>query len=216
MLRFGEFEFDAATRRLRRDGADVHLSPKEFELLSLLLEVAPRVATKRELHARLWPGGAVAEATLVALVKQLRRSLRDSDRRARLIRTVHRVGYALEQPVTRNGTESSSHDCWLLAGTRRHELAAGENLVGRAPSAQVRLDDPVVSRLHARIAVHAAGTQLADLGSKNGTFCNGERLQEDPVLLRDGFQLCFGTVKVTYRESGGASATLTHVVIDKR
>ena len=38
MERFGAFEFDAVTRRLRRDGADVHLAPKAFELLALLVE----------------------------------------------------------------------------------------------------------------------------------------------------------------------------------
>jgi DNA-binding winged helix-turn-helix (wHTH) protein len=75
MVRFGAFEFDAESRRLRRDGADIHLSPKAFYLLSLLLEAAPRVIGKRELHEKLWPGGAVADATLVALIKQLRGAL---------------------------------------------------------------------------------------------------------------------------------------------
>jgi len=49
MVRFSAFEFDAETRRLRRDGADIHLSPKAFYLLELLLEAAPRVVGKREL-----------------------------------------------------------------------------------------------------------------------------------------------------------------------
>jgi DNA-binding winged helix-turn-helix (wHTH) protein len=87
--------------RLRRDGADIHLTPKAFELLVALLDGAPRVVSKRELHGRLWPGGAVPDATRVALVKQLRAALDDHDRRAPLIRTVHRVGYALELPQTR-------------------------------------------------------------------------------------------------------------------
>src|SRR6187399_579668 len=99
MIRFGTFEFDSQARRLRRDGVDIHLSPKAFELLGLLVDAAPRVVAKRELHSRLWPGGSVADATLVALVKQLRRALDDRDRQAPLIRTLHRVGYAMESPV---------------------------------------------------------------------------------------------------------------------
>ena len=43
MIRFGGFEFDPVTRRVRCDGADVHLAPKAFELLAVLLEGAPRV-----------------------------------------------------------------------------------------------------------------------------------------------------------------------------
>ncbi|MEY2854213.1 MAG: Oxoglutarate dehydrogenase inhibitor, partial [Pseudomonadota bacterium] len=101
MVRFGAFEFDAVSRRLRRDDIDIHLTPKGFDLLGLLVDAAPRVVAKRELHDRLWPGGAVADATLVALVKQLRRALDDHDRESRLIRTVHGVGYALESPLTR-------------------------------------------------------------------------------------------------------------------
>jgi DNA-binding winged helix-turn-helix (wHTH) protein len=212
MVRFGAFEFDAATRRLRREGADVHLPPKAFELLALLLEQAPSVVAKRDLHARLWPGGAVADSTLVALVKQLRRALGDRDRSAPLIRTVHRVGYALEHSLAGNNRDDTGRShCWVMIGSRHVPLLKGENLVGRDTTARVRLENPVVSRLHARIVVGPAGARLEDLGSKNGTFCNGQRLEAKPVNLQDGCQLAFGTVQVTYREPGGAGATLTHV-----
>jgi DNA-binding winged helix-turn-helix (wHTH) protein len=212
MVRFGSFEFDASTRRLRRDGSDIHLPPKAFELLGLLVASAPKVVIKRELHARLWPGGAVADATLVALIKQLRRALGDVDRRAPLIRTVHRVGYALELPVSAGERRAPRQpECWLMAGSRRFPLASGENLVGRDAQARVRLDDPAVSRRHARIVVQGGSARLADMGSKNGTFCEGQRLDDDQVILQDGFRVVFGTVQLIYREAGGAGATLTQV-----
>jgi DNA-binding winged helix-turn-helix (wHTH) protein len=215
MIRFGTFEFDAQTRRLRREGVEIHLSPKAFELLALLVEAAPRVVAKRELHAKLWQGGAVADATLVALVKQLRRALDDHDRQAPLIRTVHRVGYALESAVVRRERVlSGPTGCWLMAGQRRLPLVAGENIVGRDATAQVRLDDPVVSRRHARIAVNGTGSQIEDLGSKNGTFIDGKGLEARPVTLRDGNRIAFGTVMVTYRESGGGMPTLTHFRVE--
>jgi DNA-binding winged helix-turn-helix (wHTH) protein len=211
MVRFGAFEFDTVARRLRRDDADIHLTPKAFELLGLLVDPPPRVVAKRELHARLWPGGAVADATLVALVKQLRRALGDHDPKTRLIRTVHGVGYALESPLARRERSSpGAPERWLIAGQRRLLLVAGVNIVGRDAAAQVRLDDAVVSRRHARIAVNGTATLLEDLGSKNGTFLDGQRLGQEPVTLRDGSRLAFGTVQVTYREAGGGMPTLTH------
>jgi DNA-binding winged helix-turn-helix (wHTH) protein len=211
MLRIGEFEFDAVTRRLRRGDADIHLPPKAFDLLAVLVEAAPRVVAKRELHARLWRGGIVADATLVALVKQLRRALGDQDRRAPLIRTVHRVGYALEiAPISREPAMQPVRQCWLLAGQRRLSLQAGDNVVGRDVAAEVRFDDPIVSRRHARIVVAAAGVRIEDLGSKNGTFVDGVRLLTEAVPLADGSRVVFGTLMATFQESGGGLPTLTH------
>ena len=211
MMRFGKFEFDPVTRRVRCDGVDTHLTPKAFELLAALLDGAPRVVSKRELHARLWPGGVVADATLVALIKQLRAALDDRDRAAPLIRTVHRVGYALETPlVHREPATPSVATRWLTLGQRRLSLATGENIVGRDEAASVRLDDPMVSRRHARIVVSGSGALVEDLGSKNGTFIDGQPVAAEPMPLRDGIQLAFGTVLVVYGESGNGMPTLTH------
>jgi len=211
MARFGSFEFDEATRRLRRGGENIHLPPKAFDLLALLVEAAPRVVPKRELHARLWPGGVVADATLVALVKQLRQALGDHDRRAPLIRTVHRVGYALEaRPAPRDPAVNPSRECWLLRREQRLPLVEGENVVGRDATAQVRLDDPVVSRRHARIIVTDAGIEIEDLGSKNGTFVGEVRLESGPAKVPDGGRIAFGTLVVTFHQLAVDLPTVTH------
>lgn len=209
MARFGLFEFDPVTHRLRRDGADIHLAPKAFELLALLIEAAPRVVSKRELHARLWPSGVVADATLVALVKQLRRALSDRDRCAPLIRTVHRVGYAFEAAVA--GTEpraTSPKVRWLSSEDRRLALLEGDNIVGRDPQSNVRLDHPTVSRRHARIVVSESTARIEDLGSKNRTCIDGSPLS-GWATLSDGNRIAFGSVLFTFRESGGGLPTLT-------
>jgi DNA-binding winged helix-turn-helix (wHTH) protein len=211
MTRFGRFEFDPVTRRVRSDGVDIHLAPKAFELLAALLDGAPRVVSKRELHSRLWPGGVVADATLVALVKQLRAALDDRDRAAPLIRTVHRVGYALDIPPARRAVPAPSVAArWLTLGQRRLSLAPGENIVGRDEAATVRVDDPMVSRRHARIVVSESGVLIEDLGSKNGTFIDGQPVAADPMPLRDGIRLAFGTVLAVYGESGNGMPTVTH------
>jgi DNA-binding winged helix-turn-helix (wHTH) protein len=85
MRRFGAFVFDTDTRQLSCDGSDIHLTPKAFDLLGLLLDAAPRVVPKTELHKRLWPKTFVSDATLVGLIKELRRALDDRDREAPII-----------------------------------------------------------------------------------------------------------------------------------
>lgn len=59
---------------------------------------------------------------------------------------------------------------------RDFDLDEGEFVVGRATTCQLSLDDPVVSRTHARFVVSDAGVTLEDLGSRNGVKVNGERV----------------------------------------
>ena len=58
-------------------------------------------------------------------------------------------------------------------------------VVGRDQSCDIVISDRQISRYHARFTPTEAGVLFEDLGSKNGTFCNGVRL-EDPVILADG------------------------------
>ncbi len=58
-------------------------------------------------------------------------------------------------------------------------------VVGRDPTCDIMISDRQVSRYHARFSPSEEGVLLEDLVSKNGTFCNGQRLQ-DPTLLSDG------------------------------
>jgi hypothetical protein len=58
-------------------------------------------------------------------------------------------------------------------------------VVGRDPSCEIVIPDRQVSRYHARLMPAPDGIILEDLGSKNGTHCNGLRLEE-PVVLQDG------------------------------
>src|SRR4029077_8337968 len=65
-LSFGPFTLDADARQLVHgsDRRHVHLSPKAFDLLTLLAEARPRAISKQELRDRLWPSTFVSEATL--------------------------------------------------------------------------------------------------------------------------------------------------------
>jgi DNA-binding winged helix-turn-helix (wHTH) protein len=210
MMRFGPFEFDAPRRQLLRERREIHLTPKAFELLATLIAAAPRVMSKREIHERLWPGGVVSDATLVGMVKELRRALDDHDAKAPLIRTVHRVGYAFAAPLNSGAPGTQASFCWLVAAGRRIPLIEGENTIGRDPHSTLQLDHATVSRLHARITLAAAGASLVDLGSKNGTSVGSVRVA-GVVNLRDGDRLAFGEVEVTYREASAGLPTATQV-----
>jgi DNA-binding winged helix-turn-helix (wHTH) protein len=211
MARFGSFELDSVRRRLLRAGEDVHLTPKAFALLAVLIEAAPRVVPKSELHRCLWPNGVVSDAALAGLVKELRRALAGHDLCSSFIRTVHRVGYAFDAPVIASEKCAWLNPaCWLAVKDRAVPLAEGENLVGRDPRSKVRLDYSTVSRRHARIVVAPGGTLLEDLSSKNGTSVDGIELA-GPTTLRNGSRVGFGQVFVTYRESSAGMPTVTQI-----
>ena len=153
-VRFGPFTLDSDRRQLTHsERGELHLTPKAFDLLALLVAEAPRVVRKGELHERLWPGTFVSDATLVGLVKEIRRTLDDRDADAPLIRTAHGVGYAFAGELERVAPHHGGVSRWVVAGGRRIPLNDGHNSIGRDPASTVVLDVPGVSRAHARIVV---------------------------------------------------------------
>lgn len=78
------------------------------------------------------------------------------------------------------------------------ELSEGEFLIGRASSCQLSLDDPLVSRNHARLLVTSVSVTIEDLGSRNGVKVNGERIQ-GPRLLQHGDEIVIGGQELLLR-----------------
>ena len=199
--RFAEFSLDPRTRRLLRDDKEVHLSPKAFELLTMLVENRARPVTRAELHNHLWPTSFVQDTNLASLVAEVRRALRDNAHDARFLRTLQRFGYWFIGVLHENAAEGRATRVvryWLIWETRQITLCDGENVIGRAPDATAWIDALGVSRTHARITVSAQQATIEDLGSKNGTFVNGERITK-PYRLDDGDQIRLGSVVITLR-----------------
>jgi DNA-binding winged helix-turn-helix (wHTH) protein len=205
-VRFAEFTLDSEARRLSRDGAEVHLSPKAFDLLRLLVERRPGVLDKAALHEQIWPRTFVVDANLSVLVSELRRALSDNAREPRFIRTVHALGYSFcgdAVDLHTNAADSSSSSvarCWLMWNDRAIVLTEGESIVGRDPGCSVWLDAPGVSRRHARIDVQCGGDiiRIEDLGSMNGTFVDQFPVR-GIVQIRDGSVIHVGRVELTVR-----------------
>lgn len=207
IIRFGEFTLDTNTRRLTRQGSDVHLSPKAFELLLILVNSRPKALSKADLQAQLWPDAFVTEANLPGLVNEIRNALSDDPRRPRFIRTLHGFGYAFDEPVEDAPAQSAGGTTtyWLFA-EGRIRLAEGTNVLGRDAEATVWFDRPGVSRLHARIVIGPEGATIEDLGSTNGTWLRGEKVV-GATPLRDGDDIRLGPVAVTFRVRRAAAST---------
>jgi DNA-binding winged helix-turn-helix (wHTH) protein len=208
-VRFGPFELDSERRQLCRDDGEVHLTPKAFDLLALLIAEAPRVVRKDELHQRLWPGTFVSDATLVGLVKEVRRALDDRDSSSPFIRTAHGVGYAFACVIERAAANPPpAINRWLIVGNRRVPLADGEHVIGRDPAAAVHVDSSGVSRRHAKIVVDGSSTTIEDLESKNGTRLNDAKVSGQ-AMLRDGDRIQLGPAVMIFRISGAGMSTET-------
>ena len=205
---FDGFVLDRARRLLTREGEVLHLTPKAFDLLSLLVDQAPRVVSKRELHERLWKETFVSDATLVGVVKELRRVLDDRSSDRPIIRTAHRVGYAFCREVVGSKTPGPVLAHWVIVDQRRIMLQAVENMIGRDPASTVCLDSAAVSRRHACIVIDGQGVRLRDLGSKNGTTI-GDRAVVGESSLRDGDVINIGPSRLVYRTSAAGATTET-------
>lgn len=197
-VRFGAFTFNRDAKSLLKEGRLVHLTPRAFKLLTILLENRPRPVEKVELERQLWPDGRVADNNLPNVVLEVRRALND-ERRLGLIRTLHGVGYAFlgealnaAAPATAVGT----FRVWV--GGSQIGLEPGENWIGRALECRVQVDCSLVSRRHACIVVDEHNATLKDGDSRNGTFLNDKRLAR-ATRLHHRDQIRVGTVHLGFR-----------------
>lgn len=83
----------------------------------------------------------------------------------------------------------------------RHPLTPPGFTLGRGTDADVRINDPGISRLHARVSVHGEGSDLhvtiEDMGSTNGIVVDGRRVQS--ARLRDGSRIELGNTRMLVR-----------------
>lgn len=94
----------------------------------------------------------------------------------------------------------------LLTGPqagRRHEVT-GEVIIGRSPSCTISLEDAKVSRRHVRLALENGEARVSDLGSRNGTVVNGEKIEAEMVLL-PGDRLQVGDSTILFEPTARAS-----------
>ncbi len=95
--RFGDVEVDRSTRVVRRNGDTIQLTPKEYDLLTALLDRGGAVASRVDLMTEVWGYSAeVLSRTVDTHVAELRRKLEADSAQPKHLLTVRKVGYRLE------------------------------------------------------------------------------------------------------------------------
>jgi DNA-binding winged helix-turn-helix (wHTH) protein len=202
---------EVGTRIVRHAGRDIHLPPKAFDLLLMLVHNRPHAVSHEHLHAALWPGVHVSETSLAALVTQLRKALHDSSDGGPVIRTLHRVGYAFVGDVV---VEADSPGARAPAFARilwrgaSYDVPLTGSILGRDRDAGIQIDADSVSRHHARLQVSGHEVLIEDLGSKNGTWIAGQRIT-GAVPLTDGMSFLLGTETLRFETIRGGGSTRT-------
>ena len=201
---------DTDRRELLRAGQPVHLSPKAYSLLVLLVEQRPNAVSKSAIHEALWPRTFVVESNLRALVNEVRVAVGDDARSPLFVRTVHRYGYAFRGEASPLDPPDAGTDSVfsLVSGGKRILLGPGENVLGREHGARVWIDDAWISRRHAVLVVGGGGAELRDMGSKNGTYVNECRVQGS-IALKDGDVLRLGSHSFSFCVAPGPEPTRT-------
>jgi hypothetical protein len=93
-------------------------------------------------------------------------------------------------------------DLWLRNGEqKRLPLRDGFTILGRAPAADLVIDDPSVSRYHARIEVRGRRVDIRDLDSTNGTRVNGREVGSAPLEVGDAIMLGSIEARLSLRSS---------------
>ncbi|MFE2033948.1 FhaA domain-containing protein [Streptomyces scopuliridis] len=89
---------------------------------------------------------------------------------------------------------------WIEINGTRHQISRATLVLGRSTDADVRIDDPGVSRRHCEIRTGTPST-IQDLGSTNGIVVDGQHTTR--ATLRDGSRIVVGNTTIVYRQAEG-------------
>jgi hypothetical protein len=92
---------------------------------------------------------------------------------------------------------------WIEINGTRHQIPRNSLVLGRSTEADVRIDDPGVSRRHCEIRVSdpSGPASVQDLGSTNGIVVDGQHTTR--ATLRDGSRVVVGSTTIIYRQAEG-------------
>ncbi|MFD5513544.1 FhaA domain-containing protein [Streptomyces sp. NPDC127051] len=108
-----------------------------------------------------------------------------------------RPGAAGPAPVAAGG---AARRHWIEINGTRHQISRPTLVLGRSTEADVRIDDPGVSRRHCEIRTGTPST-IQDLGSTNGIVVDGQHTTR--ATLRDGSRIVVGSTTIIYRQAEG-------------
>ena len=170
LRRFGEFSVDLDRETLYRGDDEVHLRPKAFQVLTVLLDNHGRLVSKAELHDAVWKSVVVTDDSLAHCIADIRRALGDSG--FEMIKTVPRRGYIFDHGVSREtapDTESPGRrdrPVFRLGGVVAVVVAAIVLLIGTLRSGEI-VEPGAGEASRAVEAVADAAPSSADIDARN-------------------------------------------------
>ncbi|MEV5157016.1 MULTISPECIES: DUF3662 and FHA domain-containing protein [unclassified Streptomyces] len=103
-------------------------------------------------------------------------------------------------PAASGSTPDAQVRRWIEINGTRHQISRPTLVMGRSTDADVRIDDPGVSRRHCEIRTGTPST-IQDLGSTNGIVVDGQHTTR--ATLRDGSRIVVGSTTIVYRQAEG-------------
>lgn len=162
----------------------VDLAKHDYERLrDYLKTLEPEIADNVRAHANMQQY-TLTGPVVVTLMKD-----------AELENGVFRVSFEQIAAVTSSGSPAPTTHNIVINGVS-HPLTKPINRIGRSIDADIVINDPAISRLHAEITI-GTNVMLRDLASTNGTWHNGERISELKLTEPTKFKL--GTIEVSYQ-----------------
>ena len=127
-LVFDAFQMDVARHRLWREGREIPLRPKSWDVLRYLIGRPGLLVSKDALHREVWPDAAVSDDTLTKSIGELRRALGDDPRTPRFIETVHGRGFRFVADV--QGMQDEARGAVPAADSQARTAASGSGVAG--------------------------------------------------------------------------------------
>jgi DNA-binding winged helix-turn-helix (wHTH) protein len=226
-FRFAEFELDVAAYALKHRGESVKLERIPMDVLILLVERAGTLVERSSIQAQLWGPEIFVEhdAAINTAIRKIRHALGDNAARPRFVETVVGKGYKFIAPLesvtglskegergANSRAEPSARKRPLFprysvtVGKQEFVLNSAETPLGRDPATGVYVDHPSVSRRHARISIESDGVVLQDLGSRNGTFLNGRRV-DGPAKIHHNDVIGLGPITLVFHIARAPAST---------
>lgn len=179
-VEFGPFRLDVGARRLSQAGDVVPVSPRAFDILSILVRRAGTTVSKAELMQRVWPDVYVEEANIAQHVSQLRRLLGDTTKQPTYVATIPKEGYRFVAPVR-------------LADSPALSAEAPHRVRGTQPLAFVVVAIGLIGAVLAALKLAAPVPQPASTSAEAqrayqlGQFLLAQNTPEGSVLARNAF-----------------------------
>lgn len=116
------------------------------------------------------------------------------------VRSAAVAGAVAAQADTAGPREAGQRGPWLAVGGTTYAVVHAVTRIGRGSDADLRIDDPGISRNHAELRRSGGDVTVVDLGSTNGVLVDGERVEQ--ARLHDGAQVRLGSTTLTFHTGG--------------